>query len=416
MNQINTNIDILKVFRQKPIKAITCSFNQALIQSKKTLMLINQNFSYEIVPLNEEKYFLNFNGETLRDFISFLNVALRQLIKDKLSSKQISDNNLKYAMDRYPLFSVFVTVPCANILISVDNYSLPFNYSILPIYFKDLKINNEIIERPIASQSAMKYRDLIHETYMELKNNTLMEQTAEVWPKGDARAPGIGGTACCAKTSKLTESINVITGQLDPNAKIIKISKFGTYRNKANDPVLLSQYIHNLEAVGKRNFTSVVDRCLGNQLFWSMIMVLLKPEIPVVDTCIKLFSGVGEVLIETLTRNPIIYIIDPNEKACLARMRQRGKGTDCLRSFVHNYVFMQNFVHAVFAKITKAYLITYKSNLFESIPELLLAQVKHNINLKKCLPTEPFTEFSFDLKYADNTYDSDYAKIIGIYK
>lgn len=402
MNQNNSNVDVLKVFRQKPIKAITCSFDQALIQSKKTIELINQMFSYEIMPLDEEKYFLNFDKKTLRNFISFLNYALTQKIED--------------AMYSYPIFSLFITVPCANIVLIVNNFSLPFNYSILPNYFKNVKTNNAIVERPIASQLSFKYADLIHETYLELKNNKITEQLAELWPKSDPFAPGIGGTACCAKTSKLIESINVINGRIDPNAKILKISKFGTYRNKANDPVLLSQYIHNLEIVGERNFTSIMDRCLGNQLFWSIIMALLTPKIDVVDMFINLFSGIGEIFIEALKRRPIIYIIDPNDKACLARMRQRGKGTDIPRSFVYNYAFMQNFVHAVFAKITKAHLITYRSNLFESIPDLLVAQVKENYKIKKCLPIEPFEEFSFDLNYADNTYDCDYAKIIGIYK
>lgn len=242
----------------------------------------------------------------------------------------------------------------------------------------------------------------------------------ECYPKFGETLPYasmVNGTACVGKTTLLNQAISIINATIDPNATVLKLGSYGGFRGKDIDQVLaMSAQTTALDLV-QFNYTSIMDRCITNNLIWRIIMRAIEFDEPekFISVILMHITALSKSYFHYRSKYPVIIIIDTDVNANRERMFMRNEGQDIYRSKILNYVCLQNIVYGLFAKLCNWVIVDIglcktqeaRNALYKDIKDLLVYKSRLN-SVRKPVAIDTQLTFKSETIYDPNTFN-DYS-------
>lgn len=313
--------------------------------------------------------------------------------------------------------------------ISIPPIHLPWSDVICVKLFSSYNYT-KVIPLPLESTSdlSLEYNNLIDVATSILNPSDDTMKIISQWNMDDfinktaSIAVGVNGTACAGKTSILNKTLTKIHENIDSNASILKAGKYGGYKGKDNEQILALTYQATLFAAMQEQYTSISDRDMFNNLIWRMILYHMDsfsctPK-NIVDNFI---SKVSRNLINIMSKQPIVILIDLNVPENRYRMYRRETGGDRKRCFIEYYTPSQNCIYGLFAYLCKWPIFnrTFDDEKQENIINLIYSKIKHNVatynNKLPILNTLEEGSFSYT-KSNETEVTYDIATTLGIFK
>lgn len=235
-----------------------------------------------------------------------------------------------------------------------------------------------------------------------------------------AHAPSINGLACGGKSTLLRDAHELVCTRYDSNASILKVSQFGSFRGKDVDQVLAMQYQFLSIHLTLTNYTSIMDRCPFNNMLWRLIMKYVDTTIDPIDAFVKDLSRIHVAMIEAMSREPVMILLEAHIDSNRRRMWHRNTGQDRRRATIERYVSMQNMVYGTFARLCNWPTFQVAETLKDNGAIMALIRTKIAANLsahgnKKPPPLEVAERHETTYPVNDET-EYGIAKAMGIFK
>lgn len=216
--------------------------------------------------------------------------------------------------------------------------------------------------------------------FSQENNNVFINNTLNV-------APMINGTACAGKTTLLTKAMLEINNKIDPNARVLKVAKLGGFEGKDKNQLLAMEYQSVAAELASVYYTSILDRCKYNNMIWRIILTLMDSSEDSVQKFVDILEHFSSLMINLMSKQPIIIFLDSNVLANRKCMSTRNEGGDSYRCFLQNYAPAQNMVYGVLAALCKWPVIdrvdlTHKAKKIENeFINLVVNKIKKNISI-----------------------------------
>jgi len=246
--------------------------------------------------------------------------------------------------------------------VTISPLELTWSDAIIARFYQQFNIIAELPQPTILRDALLIERgNLISLVSRILKSDvSLFKKEFKMWDRQsfiEDTAPvavGVNGTACVGKTTILNMALEKIQKYLDPQAQILKAGKFGGFKGKDREQTAAMQYQAITFAVMGDQYTSIADRDMFNNFIWRIIMAHQCTRTCTAEKIVdNVLNKVSSNMIEVMSKQPIMIILDFNIVQNRMRMYKRANGGDRTRCFIQYYTPAQNAVYGLFAYLCK---------------------------------------------------------------
>lgn len=359
--------------------------------------------------------------------------------------KKLKDLNLpaidnETIADLAVIHSTFSTPHKDQYIYEIRNMQFPWNYTILSAIERDRKdrrtgisktgeiyklsyVENMQMRRLVDDFPRQYIEDILLDMFEGKTKNYLNLETCQTkWIKNKLNnAPMVNGTACVGKTSLMLKTLDAVHKHIDENAMILKIGSYGSFMGKDENQILAMGTQITMKYLTENFYTSISDRCIFNNLIWRIILAMMNPNDDIKKIAYDHLQLLTHVMIDAMSKEPIVVILDSDCVANRARMMRRATGADCARSCIENYVVAQNMIYGTLGVLCNWLIIDVAVEgfeVYEKLSEILVEKINRNVT-KRGMPTiKPYESFTQQVdnipKDDDTTYEA--AKKLAIMK